>query len=894
MNKLLKKVEGNSILIASIQNCEVEVTPILQGFITNFPEYTDHSINHSKTILGYVDHLLNTEVEKLNEDEAYILIMAGFLHDIGMCPTNEMKANIIESASFKESGKKFEDYLRDIHHKVSYQYVTTFWKELKIVNQTYAEAIALVGMGHRKVELLDFELYNPEFVVKSGSEFVCLPYLAGVLRLADELDITNDRTPELLYNQYFPSNRISKAEWEKHKANYFVSFNKPTIKITSKCFEKDLYYALLKQYNKIDEVIKYLQKIVYTLPQNERRLKIDFLKLEKAIKTSGFTPKEIGFTFDLQNTINTFIGENIYKNKFVAIRESLQNAIDTCRYRKQLSKDSYIPEISITLKEEKLIISDNGLGMDEFIVENYFAKLAKSYYTETQVSKEFEAISQFGIGVFSYFLLCDFFDVETKREDKPALKFRVTKNAENYFHFYDTVEKTTVGTTITLFLSSQLSFDELLDQVKYYVRYFEHPVLVSCGDRMEKVNFHGFELNQLKMLGKGLMGSGIDREYYETIKSLELVDAQLNNDNSEGRIGLLFSKNELGKFVPIKDYDTFKSFDSSNIELSQKGIFVGNIFRPGIKNLLGKINLKHKNQIDIGRYHIQNQKLINFVVKEFIEEILEKVFNNWESFNAFKRVELTTDLLQFYFCDYHSHNIDLVERFYGKLFFTVFTGERIEHLPLLNILKFEEFAIVHEDTPFFHQYLYNYHNVDEIFNDLKVPLVLQNRGDVAEFLLEICKSKEYNIKINETKKHWFYQINTQILAPEEYNLLSYRYCAYKFNSRHVCAYPHLSIDTVFNRDHEIVKYFISNKQEISKSQGQSHLFDEFFKELSGFIWKIHSGTSKPKDPMSEIRFLNSILDNLNNYLGSSFSISEKDFPIWVNKEIGWEQLKSQS
>jgi metal-dependent HD superfamily phosphatase/phosphodiesterase len=207
MNRLLNKVKDNSILIASIQNCEVQVTPILQGFITNFPEYTDHSINHSKTVLGYADLLLNTELEKLNEDEAYILIMAGFLHDIGMCPTKEMKSNIIESDSFRESGKDFEDYLRDIHHKVSYQYITTFWKELRIVNETYAEAIALVGMGHRKVELLDFDLYNPEFVVKSGSEFVCLPYLAGVLRLADELDITNDRTPELLYNQYFPSRR---------------------------------------------------------------------------------------------------------------------------------------------------------------------------------------------------------------------------------------------------------------------------------------------------------------------------------------------------------------------------------------------------------------------------------------------------------------------------------------------------------------------------------------------------------------------------------------------------------------------------------------------------------------------------------------------------------------
>ena len=212
-----------------------------------------------------------------------------------------------------------------------------------------------------------------------------------------------------------------------------------------------MYYALLKQYNKIDGVIKYVQKIANTIPQNDRKLKVDYLKLEKDIKTIGFVPKEIGFTFDLQNTINTFIGDNIYQNKFVAIRECLQNAIDTCRYRKQLSKVPYTPEIALTLKEDKLIVSDNGLGMDEFIVEHYFSKLAKSYYTESKISKEFEAISQFGIGVFSYFLICDFFEIESKQDGKSAIKFRATKNAENYFHFYDNSERKPAGTTITFF-----------------------------------------------------------------------------------------------------------------------------------------------------------------------------------------------------------------------------------------------------------------------------------------------------------------------------------------------------------------------------------------------------------------------------------------------------------
>lgn len=891
MNKLLEKIASNSILTASIQNCEVEITPILQGFITNFPEYTDHSINHSKTVLGYVEHLLSTELEKLNEDEVYILVMAGFLHDIGMCPTNQMKSDIKESPSFKESGKQFEDYLRDIHHKVSYQYITTFWKELKIVNETYAEAIALVGMGHRKVELLDFDLYNPQFIVKSGSEFVCLPYLAGVLRLADELDITNDRTPELLYSQYFPTNRISKAEWEKHKANYFVFFNKPSIKITSKCFEKDLYYALIKQYNKIDEVTKYVQKIVYTIPQNERRLRVEYIKLEKDIKTIGFTPKEIGFTFDLQNTINTFIGENIYRNKFVAIRECLQNAIDTVRYKRKLSKDSYDPKISITLKEGKLIISDNGLGMDEFIVENYFAKLAKSYYTETLVAKEFEAISQFGIGVFSYFLICDFFEVESKRDDKPALKFRVTKNAENYFHFYDKVEKVTTGTSITFFLTSEISFHELVDQVKYYIRFFEYPIVVESENRTETVTSNEFELNKIEMLGRGRMRGGIDREYHETVENLELIDSRITNDICDGKLGMIFSKNEMGIFIPINDYDTFKTFDSSNIELSQKGIFVGNIFHFGIKNLLGKINLKRKNEIDIGRYHIKNQQQTNAIIRDFIEDILQRLFSNWSSQTPYARTDLTTNLLRNYFADYHSYNVDLIENFYTELYFGVFTGEKIDYLPLSEILKFPEFTIVNNDTPVSGRYLYNYKTVGEIYNQVRVPLVLQNRGMVAEYLLEIFKSKRYAIEVLATIRHWFYKINTKTITSEDYVFHPYRYSAFNFNSQHICAYPNLSVDRAFNRNHEIIRFFLEKKDQILKDQKALKFFEEFFKEMYDFIWKIHSESSRPKDPVSEIKFLNSIVQKLNNHLGTSFALSEKDFPTWINKQIDWDQIK---
>ena len=68
MSRLLKLLEGNGAFLSSVAACEKQVTPILQGFITNFPDYTDHSINHSKTVLVYADYLVESQIEKLNQD----------------------------------------------------------------------------------------------------------------------------------------------------------------------------------------------------------------------------------------------------------------------------------------------------------------------------------------------------------------------------------------------------------------------------------------------------------------------------------------------------------------------------------------------------------------------------------------------------------------------------------------------------------------------------------------------------------------------------------------------------------------------------------------------------------------------------------------------------------
>lgn len=69
-----------------------------------------------------------------------------------------------------------------------------------------------------------------------------------------------------------------------------------------------------------------------------------------------------------------------------------------------------------------LRVSDNGIGMNQHIIDNYYTNVGCSYYSsrefnELMVSFEssFTPISRFGIGILSCFMVCDSMEVTTRR-----------------------------------------------------------------------------------------------------------------------------------------------------------------------------------------------------------------------------------------------------------------------------------------------------------------------------------------------------------------------------------------------------------------------------------------------------------------------------------------------
>lgn len=111
--------------------------------------------------------------------------------------------------------------------------------------------------------------------------------------------------------------------------------------------------------------------------------------------------KHISVTFDKSHLVT--IGEKLYAEKIDLIRELVSNAYD-----------ADATEVRIILEERKLVVRDNGSGMDEDGSHTYFTigSQNKKQHDRSPRLKRYR-IGEFGIGKFFALSACKVFQVET-------------------------------------------------------------------------------------------------------------------------------------------------------------------------------------------------------------------------------------------------------------------------------------------------------------------------------------------------------------------------------------------------------------------------------------------------------------------------------------------------
>ncbi len=241
---------------------------------------------------------------------------------------------------------------------------------------------------------------------------------------------------------------------------------------------------------------------------------------------------------------------SIYTNKDIFLRELISNgsdAIDKLYYESltnkdiNIDKDDFYIRIDIDKDDRKLIITDNGIGMDKEELENNLGTIAESgslNFKNQIENKNIDIIGQFGVGFYSAFMVARKIKVESKKVGSDKSYVWKSEGADGYT--IKEGKKKDVGTTIILKLkdddenfkySDYLDCFKLKNLIKKYSDYIRYPIKLE----MEKSKLKDDKDNE-----------------YETYKEVETVNSMvpLWKKNKKD-----ISEDEYNSFYMDKFYD---------------------------------------------------------------------------------------------------------------------------------------------------------------------------------------------------------------------------------------------------------------------------------------------------------------------------------------------------
>lgn len=196
-------------------------------------------------------------------------------------------------------------------------------------------------------------------------------------------------------------------------------------------------------------------------------------------------PQKIAFQIETQRILE-ILSNDIYDSPYALLRENVQNAYDAILMRQEIEgANSFDPRIDIDVEQKRVVITDNGIGMDEAVVSNNFWK-AGSSGKNTELALKAGVVGTFGIGAMANFGVCRSLKVLTHyyqgdqtietHADRESLS--VTEKCIDIDY---TIEKKQPGTTVIAELdeSHSMNVAESISYLTPYVQYVPIPVIIN-------------------------------------------------------------------------------------------------------------------------------------------------------------------------------------------------------------------------------------------------------------------------------------------------------------------------------------------------------------------------------------------------------------------------------
>lgn len=240
---------------------------MLNKYKSFFPNYTDHTSLHSLEVIAFCNELVGDYIDELNVDEIFILLTAIYLHDSGM------GISLSDWEIFVKELPKVQKYIsenpsadtaetiRRFHNDFSGKYIEKYRAVFDFPSDEYLFAVIQVARGHRVTDLYDEREYPSEYKLPNGN-VVRLPYLASLIRLADELDIAADRNIQFLYDVSNVNNKESLIEFYKHKAIKQVEFRNDSFFVVVDYSDEKVNRELDKLFDKFEKTLNYCVDVV--------------------------------------------------------------------------------------------------------------------------------------------------------------------------------------------------------------------------------------------------------------------------------------------------------------------------------------------------------------------------------------------------------------------------------------------------------------------------------------------------------------------------------------------------------------------------------------------------------------------------------------------------------
>ncbi|WP_321421696.1 ATP-binding protein [uncultured Methanobacterium sp.] len=597
----------------------------MKTVIKLFDEYTLHDEVHLVNVTHIMGILLeeSDSIDNLNYIEITILILSAYLHDIGMASPRDKLEEIKGSDEFKlfrekrkaelmglkefeellnsvtdEDEKKsiimaiasieqsfLTDFIRGFHGDIGAEYIVNKWESeeiWKLEGHNIAKIVSLVCKSHSiRAEQLVLE-YKEDYPFDKivGDIPVNLLYCSLILRLADILDFDRERTPDVLFENISPHNEISVKEWNKHKSVVGWKIS-DEILFECECTHPVYEKTLRKFLDYIDSELKSCLLIIKDFPQRDGIAERYKLEVPPIVTRSRISAKDNSYSyFDLEFSLShdeimkLLMDMDLWGGTSLCVRELIQNAYDAIRHRKakEEAKGNQWNNGKITLIQRlnnegklELVCKDNGIGMDEHILENYFFKVGRSYYCSPEFEQErgglrgknvdFDPISQFGIGVLSTFMIGESLKIRTERylgsyERGKPLEVEVS-GFSRMVVIKELVSEPNPGTEITA-TGKKLSKEEitndyldplqLLGAAQYYAIALDIPINVIIEHPFNPCNLVIEPRNRPLRL-KTEFEKVIPPDYVHTIEK----DVSSLSNEYEGTIRMSFLKNGNGR-----------------------------------------------------------------------------------------------------------------------------------------------------------------------------------------------------------------------------------------------------------------------------------------------------------------------------------------------------------